>query len=238
MTDSATADPAPPRSAAPAARKPFYADLTFQVLAGLFAGVALGVLSPGFAQLLKPLGDAFIRLIQMVVGLIIFCTVVHGIASVRDLGKVGRVAIKALIYFEVVTSLALVIGLVTINLLHPGTGMHIDPHALKAGAVSGYAAEAKQTNDFGDFLLNLIPTSAVGAFAKGDILQILVFSRAVRLRAGHSGRARGTGAAGHRGGLRRAVPRHRLGDEAGAHRRLRGHGLHRGQVRPGLAGLA
>ena len=156
--------------------KPLYRDLTVQVLAGLTAGVAVGVLAPTAALVLKPLGDAFIRLIQMVVGLIIFCTVVHGIASVRDLGKVGRIAIKALVYFEVVTSVALVIGLVVANLTHPGLGLHVDPAALKSSAVQGYTAEAKHADDFAGFLLNLIPTSAVGAFSSGDILQILVFS--------------------------------------------------------------
>ena len=158
------------------ARKPFYSDLTVQVLAGLVAGVLVGCFAPNIGQMLKPLGDAFIRLIQMVVGLIIFCTVVHGIASVRDLGKVGRVAVKALIYFEVVTSVALLIGLVTINLLHPGTAMHVDPATLHAAAAGEATKEATHPITTSDFLLNLIPKSAVDAFAKGEILQILVFS--------------------------------------------------------------
>ena len=98
-------------------RRPFYQDLTFQVVAGMALGVAVGALWPDIGKELKPLGDVFIRLIQMVVGLIIFCTVTHGIASVRNLGKVGRIAIKGMIYFEVVTSVALVIGLVAINVL-------------------------------------------------------------------------------------------------------------------------
>ena len=104
-------------------RRSFYRDLTFQVVAGMSLGVAVGALWPSIGKELKPLGDVFIRLIQMVVGLIIFCTVTHGIASVRNLGKVGRIAIKGMIYFEVVTSIALVIGLVTINVLQPGVGM-------------------------------------------------------------------------------------------------------------------
>lgn len=153
-------------------RRPFYRDLTFQVLAGMALGVAVGALWPGIGRELKPLGDIFIRLIEMVVGLIIFCTVTHGIASVRDLGKVGRIAIKAIVYFEVVTSIALVIGLVTINLLRPGVGMHIDASMLQHAP----AAKSAAPIGFGEFFVNLVPTSAFGAFAQGDILQILVFS--------------------------------------------------------------
>src|ERR1700744_3538198 len=117
-------------------RRPFYRDLTFQVVVGIVLGVLVGVLWPDVGARLKPLGDIFIRLIQMVVGLIIFCTVTHGIASVRDLGKVARIAIKAMVYFEVVTSIALVLGLVTINLLKPGVGMHIDPAMLHTGVTA------------------------------------------------------------------------------------------------------
>ncbi|GAB3066058.1 C4-dicarboxylate transporter DctA [Stenotrophomonas tumulicola] len=157
----------------PARRKRFYEDLTFQVLTGMALGVAVGALAPDIGQQLKPLGDVFVRLIQMVVGLIIFCTVTHGIASVRDLGKVGRIAIKAIIYFEVVTTIALVIGLVTINIMQPGAGMHIDPAALHN---PGEAIHPAASMSFGEFLLNLVPKSAVDAFAKGEILQVLVFS--------------------------------------------------------------
>ena len=158
-------------------RKPrrFYQDLTFQVVVGMALGVTVGVIWPQVGKDLKPLGDVFIRLIQMVVGLIIFCTVTHGIASVRDLKKVGRIAIKALIYFEVVTSLALLIGLVTINVLQPGVGMHIDPAMLQSGAPHGKDAIVAPTG-LGEFLLDLVPTSALNAFAQGNILQVLVFS--------------------------------------------------------------
>ncbi|WP_250626091.1 C4-dicarboxylate transporter DctA [Pinirhizobacter soli] len=155
-------------------RRPFYQDLTFQVVAGMVLGVGVGALAPDIGKDLKPLGDIFIRLIQMVVGLIIFCTVTHGIASVRDLGKVARIAIKAMVYFEVVTSIALVIGLVTINVLKPGVGMHIDPAMLHTTAHTD-AAPAAPTG-VGAFLVNLVPSSALNAFAQGDILQILVFS--------------------------------------------------------------
>ena len=155
--------------------RPFYQDLTFQVMAGMALGVAVGALWPNIGRELRPLGDVFIRLIQMVVGLIIFCTVTHGIASVRNLGKVGRIAIKGMIYFEVVTSIALVIGLVTINVLRPGVGMHIDPGMLHSAAPAAKAAAAEPAG-LGDFLVDLIPTSAVNAFAQGNILQVLVFS--------------------------------------------------------------
>ena len=160
----------------PKVRRPFYQDLTFQVVAGMVLGVLLGALAPDIGKQLKPLGDIFIRLIQMVVGLIIFCTVTHGIASVRDLGKVARIAIKAMVYFEVVTSIALVLGLVTINLLKPGVGMHIDPAMLHTGVTAAKDGPAAVPTGAGAFLVNLVPNSALDAFAKGDILQILVFS--------------------------------------------------------------
>jgi aerobic C4-dicarboxylate transport protein len=163
------------RGSTPAPRRPFYRDLTFQVLLGMALGVAVGAFWPHIGKELKPLGDLFIRLIQMVVGLIIFCAVTHGIASVRDLGKVGRIAIKAIVYFEVITSIALVIGLVTINLLRPGVGMHVDPAMLHAATTADQAAKAAPSG-FGEFLVNLVPTSALSAFVQGDILQVLVFS--------------------------------------------------------------
>jgi aerobic C4-dicarboxylate transport protein len=167
-------------AAAPAApkRKPFYNDLSLQVLVGLALGVGLGVWRPDIGADMKPFGDAFIKLIQMVVGPIIFCTVVHGIASMRDLSKVGRVAIKAIFYFEVVTSIALVIGLVAANLLQPGAGLHVDPAVFASanGKVQGYAAEAKHVGGITEFLLDIIPSAAVAGFAKGDVLQVLFFS--------------------------------------------------------------
>jgi len=155
-------------------RRPFYQDLTFQVVVGMALGVAVGALWPTVGKQLQPLGELFIRLIQMVVGLIIFCTVTHGIASVRNLGTVGRIAFKAMIYFEVVTSIALVIGLVTINVLRPGVGMHIDPAMLHSTLPAGKAAAAPV--GLGEFLVNLVPASAINAFAQGDVLQVLVFS--------------------------------------------------------------
>jgi aerobic C4-dicarboxylate transport protein len=166
--------PAPAR--APRARRPFYRDLSFQVLAGIAIGIALGHYWPDVGAAMKPLGDAFIRLIQMVVGPIIFCTVTSGITGVGDMRKVGRVAIKALIYFEVITSLALVLGLVTINLLQPGVGMNIDAASLHSSSVDAYVTTARHFASTSEFLLNVIPKTMVAGFADGDILQILFFS--------------------------------------------------------------
>ena len=159
-------------------RKRFYNDLSLQVLVAMALGIGLAVWRPDIATQMKPFGDAFIRLIQMVVGPVIFCTVVHGIAGMGDLKKVGRIAIKAVIYFEVVTSIALVLGLVIANLLQPGAGMHVDPAALAAAGskAEGYAAEASHLTSTSAFLLDIIPKAAIGAFANGDVLQILFFS--------------------------------------------------------------
>jgi aerobic C4-dicarboxylate transport protein len=151
---------------------PFYRDLAFQVLAGVALGVLVGDLAPSVGHHLQFLGDIFVHLIQMVVGLLIFCTVTHGIASVRDLSKVGRIAVRALVYFEVITTLALVIGLVVVNVLRPGIGMHIDPASLHAGAKGAPA----KSEGFDDFLVSLVPTSAFSAFTEDNIIQVLVFS--------------------------------------------------------------
>jgi len=135
-------------------------------------GVLTGYIWPQSADSLKPLGDLFIKLVRMLVAPIIFCTVVHGIASVGEAKKVGRIAIKALLYFEIVTTLALVIGLVLVNVWAPGTGMHIDRSTLSD---AGLKAPAK-TLGFGQFLLTLVPASAVGAFAEGEVIPVLFFS--------------------------------------------------------------
>jgi aerobic C4-dicarboxylate transport protein len=152
---------------------PFYRDLAFQVLAGVALGVIVGQFAPSIGHHTQFLGEIFIHLVQMVVGLIIFCTVTHGIASVRDLGKVGRIAVRALVYFEVITTIALVLGLVVVNVLQPGAGMHIDPSSMHG---SGGATAAAKSEGFDDFLVGLVPTSAIQAFAQGEILQVLVFS--------------------------------------------------------------
>lgn len=157
-------------------KRAFYRDLSFQVFVGMGLGVALAFFYPNVGMMMQPLGDAFIRIIQMVVGPIIFCTVVSGIASVGDMKKVGRVAIKALFYFEVVTSLALVIGLVVINVMKPGVGMNIDVQTLNASAVDSYVTNARHVVSTSEFLLNIIPKTMVSAFANGDILQVLCVS--------------------------------------------------------------
>src|SRR5579863_7165585 len=158
-------------SAAPHARA-WYKHLSVQILLAMLLGGIVGYLWPQSAEALKPLGDLFIRLVRMLVAPIIFCTVVHGIASVGEAKKVGRVAIKSLVYFEVVTTIALVLALLLVNLWAPGAGMHVD---LKAVADIGVKAPAKPIT-FGQFLLNLVPSSAVGAFAEGDVIPVLFFS--------------------------------------------------------------
>jgi aerobic C4-dicarboxylate transport protein len=155
-----------------ARKKPFYANLWVQVLIAIAAAVVYGYLSPAKAIAMKPLGDGFIRLITMIISLIIFCTVVSGIASMQDMKKVGRVGGKALLYFEVVSTVALLIGLVVGNVAHPGSGFNVSAANLDAKAVADYAGQAK-AQSITDFLLHIIPTTVVDAFAKGDILQVV-----------------------------------------------------------------
>jgi aerobic C4-dicarboxylate transport protein len=159
----------------PARKKPFYMGLSFQVLAGVVIAIVLGYVSPATATAMKPLGDAFIRLITMIITLVIFCTLVTGIAGMDDMKKVGRVGGKALLYFEVVSSLALLIGLLVGNLVHPGSAFNVDPATLDAGAVAQYAGQAK-AQSITDFVVHIIPNTVVDAFAKGDILQVLLVS--------------------------------------------------------------
>ena len=161
-------------SAAPR-RKRLYESLWVQVTVGIGLAVILGWLRPTSGVAMKPLGDAFIRLITMIISVIIFCTVVTGIAGMQDLRKVGRVGGKALLYFEVVSTLALVIGLIVGNVVHPGTGFNVDASTLDAHAVSDYAGAAK-AQTVTDFLMHIIPTTIVDAFAKGDILEVVFVS--------------------------------------------------------------
>ena len=149
--------------------------LYVQVLAAIFLGIAVGYLWPGFGKSLKPLGDAFISLVKMLISPIIFCTVVHGIASMGDLKKLGRIGGKTLLYFEVVSTLALLIGLVVVNTLKPGAGFNIDPTTLDPAAASSYTEKAHSLSTV-DFLLNLIPKTFFGAFVSGDLLQVLVIA--------------------------------------------------------------
>jgi aerobic C4-dicarboxylate transport protein len=165
-------------AAAPAARKPLYSSLFVQVLAGLILGIMLGVAAPAFAISLKILSDAFLKLISMIVAPIVFCVVVHGIAGAGDLKKVGRVGVKALVYFEVMTTVALVIGLLLAYLFGPGHGMNIDPSKLDGQALSTFAGNAKklQGEGIGAFLMNIIPTTSFDALARNDVLQVLFFA--------------------------------------------------------------
>jgi aerobic C4-dicarboxylate transport protein len=158
-----------------AAARPFYLQLWFLVLVAMAAGIALGALFPDIGVRMEPLGDAFIRAIRVVIAPIIFCTVVHGIASMANMAKVGRVALKALIYFEVLTTIALVIGLVAVNLFQPGAGMHVDLSHVDTSSVAQYL-EQTQKRTTAQFLLNIIPNTFVGAFSEGNVLQVLYVS--------------------------------------------------------------
>ena len=158
-----------------AERSPFRS-LYVQVLVAVVAGALIGYLWPETGVALKPLGDGFIRLIKMLIGPIVFCTVVLGISGMEDLKKVGRTGGLALVYFEVVSTIALVIGLVVVNVVRPGAGMHVDPATLDTSAVAQYASQAQQAGGFADHVLNVIPTTIIGAFASGDVLQVLLFS--------------------------------------------------------------
>ncbi|WP_342131379.1 C4-dicarboxylate transporter DctA [Hydrogenophaga sp. OTU3427] len=156
----------------------FLKSLFGQVLLALLLGVLLGFVWPEFAVKLKPLGDGFIKLIKMIIPVLVFCVVVHGIAGAGDLRRVGRVGVKALIYFEVVTTVALLLGLVLAFWFQPGVGMNVDPAALDAKAMSAYADNASKLTGGGtvEFLMKLIPTTVVAAFATGDVLQVLLFA--------------------------------------------------------------
>jgi aerobic C4-dicarboxylate transport protein len=168
--------PSATAGAPPAPRKkPWYANLWVQVLVAIAFALLLGHFSPAKAIAMKPLGDAFIRLITMVITLIIFCTVVSGIAGVQDMKKVGRVGGKALLYFEVVSTFALLVGLTVGNIVKPGAGFNIDPASLDPKAIADFAGQAK-AQSVTEFLMHIIPTTVVDAFAKGDILQVLLVS--------------------------------------------------------------
>ena len=159
-----------------AARKsPLYKVLYVQVLFAIVVGVVLGNFWPETGAAMRPLGDGFIRLVRMMIAPIIFSVVVAGIAKIGDLKAVGRIGVKALIYFEVISTLALIIGLVVVNVLKPGEGINADPATLDAGAVAAYATTAESLSAV-QFLLNIIPATIVGAFAEGNILQVLFFS--------------------------------------------------------------
>ena len=157
------------------AKKPLYKSLYVQVLTAVVIGVALGYLKPELGAQMKPLGDAFIKLIKVMIAPIIFCTVVVGIAGMEDMKKVGKTGGLALLYFEVVSSVSLVVGLVIVNLLTPGAGMNIDPASLDTKSIAAYTGPGKMQTTVG-FLMDVIPETLAGAFAKGEILQVLVIA--------------------------------------------------------------
>ncbi|HVN04878.1 MAG TPA: cation:dicarboxylase symporter family transporter, partial [Bryobacteraceae bacterium] len=151
----------------------FYRSLYFRVILGIVLGVLLGITYPHTAESMKPLGDGFIKLIRMMIAPIIFFTVVVGIANIGDMKKLGRVGLKALAYFEVVTTAALLIGLTVVKTVQPGAGMNVNPATLDARAVAQYAAQGRELHAV-DFLLNIIPSTVTNAFTQGDILQVLL----------------------------------------------------------------
>ena len=156
-------------------RTPIYKVLYFQVICAILCGICLGFWAPDIGASMKPLGDGFIRLIKMIIAPVIFCTVVTGIAGMEDMKKVGKTGGLALLYFEVVSTIALVIGLLIVNTVQPGVGMHVDPNTLDQAAVSAYPGPGKMQSTT-EFLMNVIPNTVVGAFAEGNILQVLFFS--------------------------------------------------------------
>ncbi|WP_441916244.1 dicarboxylate/amino acid:cation symporter [Phyllobacterium sp. TAF24] len=159
----------------PRVKKPIYTHLYFQVIVAITIGIALGHYYPDIGTSMKPLGDAFIKLVKMIIAPVIFLTVTTGIAGMSDLQKVGRVAGKAMIYFLTFSTLALIVGLIVANVIQPGAGMNINPSTLDPAAVATYTQQAHEQSVIG-FLQNIIPTTIVGAFASGDILQVLFFS--------------------------------------------------------------
>jgi aerobic C4-dicarboxylate transport protein len=156
-------------------KKPFYKVLYVQVLFAIIVGVLLGIYDPGIATAMKPLGDGFVKLIKMIIAPVIFCTVVAGIAGMQDMKKVGRVGGKALLYFEVVSTFALAIGLLVANLIKPGAGFNVNAATLDTHAIAQYTDKTKSLTTV-DFLMNIIPNTFVDAFAKGEILQVLLIA--------------------------------------------------------------
>ncbi|MEZ5898277.1 MAG: dicarboxylate/amino acid:cation symporter [Hyphomicrobium sp.] len=156
-------------------KPPFYTHLYAQVLIAISIGILLGYLDPARGEAMKPLGDAFIKLIKMIIAPVIFVTVVHGIAAMRDMRQVGRVGLRALIYFEIVTTLALIVGMVVANTLKPGVGMNVDISSIDTKAIQSYVTQSEQQSAI-HFLLDIIPSTFVGAFADGNILQVLLLA--------------------------------------------------------------
>src|SRR4051794_10523261 len=175
VPEQTSRDAAPAPASTRPAHKPFWTHLYFQVLTAIAIGILLGYFYPSLAIEMKPLGDAFVKLIKMMIAPIIFTTVVVGIARIGDMKEVGRVGLKALLYFEAVSTLTLMIGLVVVNLARPGAGINADVSTLDATAVASYTSGARSMSTV-DLLLHIIPNSAVGAFTGDEILQVLLFS--------------------------------------------------------------
>ncbi|WP_153795866.1 C4-dicarboxylate transporter DctA [Foetidibacter luteolus] len=155
--------------------KLLFKSLYLQVIIAIVTGILLGYFFPNIAVQLKPLGDGFIKLVKMLIGPVIFCTIVTGMGEMRDMKKMGRVGLKSILYFEVLTTLALIIGLVVVNIARPGEGMHINPATLDSSAMQQYAKPEAHTT-IAEFLLNIIPDTLISAFVKGDLLQVLLVS--------------------------------------------------------------
>jgi aerobic C4-dicarboxylate transport protein len=153
-----------------------YGSLLGQVCIALVLGVVIGVIWPGFAVALKPLGDGFIKLIKMAIAPLVFGVVIHGIVGAGDLRKVGRVGVKAIVYFEILTTVALALGVLLAYLVRPGVGMNIDPRALDPSAPLAYTSHVAEVTNGVDVVMRIIPTTAFGAFSDGNILQILLFA--------------------------------------------------------------
>lgn len=158
----------------------FFASLYVQVLTGIALGILLGLIVPDYAVAMKPLGDGFIKIVRVLIAPVVFTTVVVGIAQMGAMKDVGRIGFRALLYFEVISTLALVIGLIVVNLLRPGDGIHFDPATADLGSVSAYTAASKQLNGV-DFLLHIIPETMVGAFSQGEVIQVLLIAILVGL---------------------------------------------------------
>jgi Na+/H+-dicarboxylate symporters len=156
--------------------KKIYRSLYFQVIVAIIIGIVIGRFFPYYAVQLRPLGDGFIKLIKMLIPLVIFCTIVLGISGMQDMKKVGRVGLKAILYFEVLSTIALIIGLIVINILKPGSGMNVDPLKLDPSSVQGYIKSSSESGGTVGFLLHIIPDTITDAFAKGELLQVLLIS--------------------------------------------------------------
>src|SRR5690606_18655949 len=156
--------------------KKILSSLYVQVIIAIVIGILCGIFYPDFAVKMKPLGDGFIKLIKMVIAPLIFSSIVIGIAGMQDIKKVGKIGLTSIIYFEIMTTVALIIGLVFVNWIQPGTGMNIDPASLDPSAVSEYVSKSKEQDSIMDFIIGIIPSNVIAAVASDNLLQVLVFA--------------------------------------------------------------